>query len=260
MIAQSPDSAYHQNKWDRFSVSFGGFLASYNSDIKVANDQVGLGITIDIEDVLGITSNTFAFRGNASYRFGKRQRNTLSAGYFGIFRSSKKTLERELEIGDEVFPVGTELAVKFNFTIIRAKYDYTFFEDDRVSLGTSFGLFIVPFSLAINTTSFNDHQTKFTAPLPLLGLRSDFRISQKFSLYQSVELLYLTFGNYQGSILDLNMLLEYKAFSNVAFGAGLNSNRLKVNIESENTKIDFFGTMRMEYTGLMLYAKYYINR
>ncbi len=258
-IAQDKDrNSYESKSWDRFSIRLGGFLATYNSDVQVASKQVGLGIILDIEDVLGIKSSTFAFRGEMDYRFGKNQRHLFSAGYFGIFRNASKVLEEELEIGDEVYPVGSELKSRFDFTIIRAKYDYTFFQDSRVSLGASFGLFIVPMSLSVKTINFDDHQTKFTAPLPLIGLRSNFRISEKFYLNQSIEFLYLSFENYTGSILDLNIAVEHKSFKHVGFGLGVNSNRLKINIESEDSPINFYGDIGMDYTGLLIYIKYYL--
>ena len=255
--AQSDTNYLDTPSWDRFSIHLGGFLASYNSGVKIASKQVGLGVLVDVEDILGIRSATFAFRGEAKYRFSKKRKQSLTFGYFGIFRNGSKTLDEELEIGDQVFPIGATIQTKFNFSILRAKYDYTFFEDNRVSLGASFGLFVVPLTLGVKSISYDDHQTRFTAPLPLIGLRSDFRISNKFYLNQSVEFLYLSFSKYTGSILDLKIALEHKSFKNVAFGLGINSNRLTINIEKEDSPIDFYGDIGMDYSGVFLYAKYF---
>lgn len=256
--AQEKENQLESASWSRFSIRLGGFLAANNSGIQVASDQIGVGALIDVEDLLGIRSSTFSLRGEVDFRFGKSRKHLFSAGYFGIFRSASKVLEEELQIGDEVYPVGEELKTNFNFTIIRAKYDYTFFQDSRVSLGASFGLFIVPMSLTLNTSNFDDHHTKFTAPLPLLGLRSNFRISEKFYLNQSVEFLYLSFENYTGSILDLNIAVEHKTFKHFGFGLGINSNRLKIIIEKEDSPINFYGNIGMDYTGMILYAKYFL--
>ena len=57
--------------WNRFSVSLGGFLATYNSGIILGSKQLGLGLQIDIEDALGLKTTTFAFRGRVDYKFGK---------------------------------------------------------------------------------------------------------------------------------------------------------------------------------------------
>ncbi len=257
LLAQDKKPASNENpSWDRFSVSFGGFLASYNSGITFASKQLGLGIKIDIEDALGIEASQLAFRGKAKYNFGKTKKHSATLGYFGIIRNAKKVLEQELDYDGEIFPIGTEITSEFNLTILRAKYDYAFFQDDRVSLGVSFGLFIMPVSLRVNAINNQEKKTQFTAPLPLLGLRSDFKISDKFYLNQSVEVLYLAFTNFTGSLLDLNVALEHRTFDHISFGVGVNSNRLNFNIKKPDSAIGFFGDISMDYTGMLFYAKY----
>jgi len=245
------------DSWERFSVSFGGFLTNYNSGISLGSEQLGIGIHIDIEDALGLKTSMFVFRGNTNYRFGKNRRHTVSFGYFGIYRNAHKILESELEIGDQVFPVGTEIKSKFDLTILRAKYDYSFLQNNHVSLEASFGLFIMPLSFSVKASGPEEQATDFVAPLPVLGLRSDFLITKKLFLRQSVELLLLNIDNFHGRILDLDINVEHKTFNHISFGLGVNSNRLSIKAKGEDyPKIDFFGEIGMEYTGVYIFAKY----
>lgn len=258
-LSQDVDSvSKYPNSWDRFSVSFGGFLASYSSGITIGSKQLGLGVQIDIEDALGIESSTLAFRGRANYKFGKTRRHSTSFGYFGIIRNAKKVLDEELVIGNIIYPIGTELNSKYDLTILRAKYDYSFFQDNRISLGASFGLFIMPVNLTVTAISQEEHKTQFTAPLPLLGIRTDFKITEKLYLNQSVEILYLSFSDFKGGILDLNVALEHKTFEHIAFGLGVNSNRVNMEFKNLDSSVGFFGDIRMDYTGLLFYGKYYL--
>ncbi len=256
--AQNTDSLRNNTQtWDRFSLSFGGFLSSYNSGILFASKQIGVGINIDIEDALGLESTTLAFRGNANYNFGKKSRHSASIGYFGIIRNSTKVLDEELALGNIIYPIGTEIKSQFNLTILRAKYGYAFFKDDRITLGATFGLFIMPVNLTVKALSQSENKTEFTAPLPLLGLRTDFAITRKLFLRQNVEVLYLSIGSFTGSVLDLNVMLEHKTFEHFAFGVGINSNRINISIEKPDSSIAFFGDIKMDYTGLLFYGKYY---
>jgi hypothetical protein len=118
-------------------------------------------------------------------------------------------------------------------------------------------MFIMPVNFSVKAQGKEDQVTKFVAPLPLLGLRSDFLISKKFYLHQTAELLYLNFTNFKGSLLDLAIMLEHKTFKNVGFGFGINSNRVNVTLKDPESKFNFFGDIRMDYTGLLLYARYY---
>jgi hypothetical protein len=256
---QAQDSLRNNsNSWDRFSVNIGGFLATYNSGIAIGSKQLGLGVQIDIEDALGIESSTFAFRGEAKYKFGKTLKHSATFGYFGILRNSRKVLDEELVLGNIIYPIGTEINSKYDLTILRAKYDYAFFQDDRISLGASFGFFIMPVNLTVNALYQEEHKTQFTAPLPLLGIRTDFKITEKLYLNQSVEILYLSFDDFTGGILDLNVAVEHKTFSHIAFGIGVNSNRVNMEFRNQESSANFFGDIRMDYTGLLFYGKYYL--
>ena len=243
--------------WDRLSVGFGAFIAGYNSGITLGSKQLGLGLVIDIEDALGLQTSSFAMRGKVIYRFGKTRKHALTGGYFGINRNAKKTLEDSLQLGGIVYPIGTDLTSKYNITIVRVKYDYSFYQDDRVSLGASFGLFIMPINFSVKAQNQEDQVANFVAPLPLIGIRSDFQITKKFYLHQTAELLYLSFTNFTGGLLDLTIMLEHKTFKNVGFGFGINSNRVNITIKNPDSNIDFFGDIRMDYTGLLLYGRYF---
>ena len=246
-----------ENNRERFSISFGGFLTNYNSGISIGSKQLGIGFHIDLEDALGLKTTTFAFRGNVNYHFGKERKQTVSFGYFGINRNAQKTLDSELEIGDVVFPIGTELTSKFDLTILRVKYDYAFLQNENVSIGASFGLFIMPISFSVITQHFEEQATDLVAPLPVLGLRSDFLITKKLYLRQSVELLLISIDDFQGRILDLDILMVHNTFKHVSFGLGINSNRLNIKAKGKSyPNINFFGEIGMEYTGVYLFAKY----
>ncbi len=43
--------------WDRFSLSVGGFMSGLSSDIILGSQQVGLGLSINPEDALGLHSS-----------------------------------------------------------------------------------------------------------------------------------------------------------------------------------------------------------
>jgi hypothetical protein len=244
---------------ERFSLGLGFFYSADNTGITLGSKQAGLGIVYDLEDALGLNTSSFVFRGDATLKFGKRHRSAVVLNYFGIDRRANKTLEADLVIGDITFPVGTKLDSKFYLSVIRAKYEYTFLQDDRVSLGFSAGLYIVPLSFSVKSGSSEEQSAAFVAPLPVFGLRSDFLITKKLELKESAELLYLKIDNFSGSILDLKLAVEYRAFKHFGFGIGINSNKLSVAAKGEDYPgVDFFGTVKMDYTGAFLSVNIYL--
>jgi hypothetical protein len=186
--------------WERFSFSLGGFLSGMNSDIQLGSQQVGLGVTINVEDALGLETSTLALRSEMEYHFGKRRHQTARLGYFSLFRDARKVLDSEIEIGDETFPVGTEVTSKFNLRIFKGTYDYSIYMDERVKLGVSIGLFIMPISFSTSALGLSEEVADFIAPLPVFGLGANFAITPKLYLKQSIEILYLEISTFKGSI------------------------------------------------------------
>lgn len=260
-----PANLYGQNEksdttiynWERFSVTAGGFITGLNNDLLLGSQRLGVGVVVNLEDALGLETNNVVFRSDATYIFGKRNRHAINAGYFGFFRAATKTIEEELIIGEEVFPVGTEVDSRFDLQIIRAAYNYSYFTDERVKLGASFGLFVMPISFSTTALNSSASATEFTAPLPVLGLNANFAITPKLYFRQRIELLYLSIQEFTGSINDINIRLEYYPWNHFAVGVGYNSFQLNITAEEDGASfIDFIGKIESGYTGLLLYGKY----
>ncbi len=260
-IAQPLDSTgnthnptYH---WDRFSVQLGTFLAYMNSDLSLGSQNLGLGININLEDALGLATSNAVMRGEMEYSFGKRRRSIFHMGYFGLQRKADKILESEIRIGNSTFPIGTEVNSTFNLDIIRATYEYAFFFDERIRLGASLGAYIMPVTFSVGALGRSEEATQFVAPLPVVGILTEFRITPKVSLKENIQLLYLQFSDYKGSISDINIQLEYNPWQHFGFGLGVNSFRFNF-IHDGSGKIfnEFEGSFSTGFTGLLLYARY----
>lgn len=52
-------------------------------------------------------------------------------------------------------------------------YSYSFFQDDRVDLAVSIGVYVMPIDFGVKVSGVLDEggSEKFTAPLPVFGLR-----------------------------------------------------------------------------------------
>lgn len=262
IIAQDTDPIPGQDslvyRWQRFAINLGGFLTTMNSDISLMGTNVGLGINVNLEDALGLSSTTFAIRGEADYNFGSRRRSHVRLGYFGLLRNSSKILESEITIGEETYPIGTEVNTRFDMHIIRGIYHYSFFRDERVNLALSAGFYVLPVSFSIGTDMLIDESANIIAPLPVVGIRNSLLVTPKFQIKQNMEVLYVRTSNFQGSINDLNIWLEYNPFRHWGFGLGYNTFRFYFSTSQElNDTFDFEGSIKTSFSGLLLYGKYF---
>ena len=251
-----PDTSDYS--WERFSFKLGGFVTGLNSDIQIRSQQVGLGVLVNVEDALGLSTSSSVIRSEIQYNFGKTRRHSAKLDYFGLFRQAQKVLDTEIEIGDEIYPIGTEVSSKFNLRIFKGTYAYSFYMDERVKIDASLGLFIMPISFSSSALKSSRETASFTAPLPVVGLGTSFAITPKLYLKQSVEVLYLDISNVKGSIVDVNMRLEYNRWKQFGVGFGINAYRLSIESDNaDNPFFDFKGNVKTGYSGLLFFGKYY---
>lgn len=245
---------------DRFTASFGGFYTGLNSSVIVGIDDLGLGLSLNLEEALGLETSTLVLRGDAKYTFGSKRNKILSLGYIGLIRKASRTLGREIEIGDIIFPAKATIDTKFNLEIYKLSYNWGFFKDDRMRLGVGGGLFLMPIGFSIAANDEESDFFEFIAPLPALGVSTEFYIGPKWTFSQSLDLFYIQFENFQGALTDLNLRLEYRPFKHFSFGAGINSFRLNIVTKDDLfLDLDFKGSIETSYTGVLFYTRYVLK-
>ena len=251
--------------WEKGYLKFGGFVAAFDSDLGFGINNAA-GVTINAEELFGLDTSLIVWRGEAMYRPGKSLRHQLDFTYSAYHRNGQASLSEEIIIDGITYPIGTEIESVFNFDIIRGTYSYAVLQDERMRIALGLGVYAVPleYSLSLTTTGPGGSTTSVggadtTLPLPAVALRGEFQLIPKLFLNASIDAMYLEISDFKGSLLDVNIGLEYRPWKH--FGVGLGYNALSVNVEAEDSSssypgIDFVGTVDVRFTGLLLYAKW----
>jgi len=258
LSAHAADNTVYKLPWEKFNVQAGAFFAALDDKVQVGIG--GAGVIIDVEDVLGMKAHNTVFRIGGSYRIGEERRHRVDLEYFYFNRSSSKTLGQDIIVDNVTFGAGTNVDATFNFQILKAAYSYSFFQDDRMDLAASIGLFVMPIKFDVNASGVGakNAELKFTAPLPVLGLRGDFAITPRWYFRSKVEFFYLEYQNFTGGLMDTNLAVEYNPWKNFGIGFGLENFRVKLSAEGNDyPKIDFNGDVKMQFIGAQLYARYF---
>jgi len=247
-----------EGPWETFNMNLGVFFSAIDSGVGVGVNNVG--IDVDLEEALGLDSSTTAFRIDTFWRFTDNKRHRFDLSWFDIKRDSTKVLEKKIEIGDHEFTAGTTLESTLDFKIFKGSYTYSFFQDDRFDLGVSLGLFVIPIEYDLKSSTGQQQEADtITAPLPVIGLKGDFAITPKLFLKTYIDLFYLEFDDYKGSIINSHIALEYNVFRNVGFGVGFD--HMEVDVEAHKDTdvpgVNFNGNIAFLYTGVMIYTKIY---
>jgi hypothetical protein len=245
--------------WERGSVKFGGFVAAFDSTVGFGVNNAA-GATFNAEEVLDLDDHLTVFRAEAMFRPGTSLRHQLDFTYASYHRDGTATLLEDFNIGDTVFPSGLRVKSVFNFDIIRGTYSYALLQDERMRIALGAGVYAVPlkYSLRDESTGNKAVGTDTTLPLPALALRAEFQLIPKLFLNASIDAMYLEVSDFKGSLLDVNLALEYRPWRHVGFGLGYNGMSVKVEGENNNSNypgVDFVGNVDVRFSGLMLYGK-----
>lgn len=245
--------------WEKLSVSLGGIGALSSSDVRIGTNVLGAGVDIDVEEALGLSTSQGSYRISALYRIGDKRRNMVRLTWFEFKRDGTAVAQERHEIGDIIINPGDTVNTTYNTGYLKADYSYSFFMDDRFNLAVSGGLYVMPIKLSVDAAGVGEEETNITAPLPVVGLNFDFAFSPKWILRQNIDFFYLEIGNYKGAIADFNIAIEWNVWEHWGFGAGVDSFRLGIEAQDEGEDVpgvDFAGSIKTNYLGLMLYVKY----
>lgn len=242
---------------NRLIVDMGWFFLSTDTRIRVDGETAqSIGTDIDFDETFGV-DDTDRFRVDALWRFGKR--HAVHAMYFENNRSGTRALSRDVQFGDEVFPVDATVAANSQFTVAQLSYDYAFLQRPNYELAGGIGVHMLDTGLALETTVTGTGGTidrsisgsaSTQTPLPVVGFRGLWRLSDQVYASAQAQYFYIELDEYEGSLSDLKAQIVWQFARHVGVGVGYNDFRFRFNIDDDG---NFNGRLRTGYGGALLF-------
>jgi hypothetical protein len=235
-----------------FSVSLGAFFTDRDSDTRIDADNGDTGSDVDLEDDLGFDKSDTVFRLDGYWRFAAHHRIDVSA--FDLSRTATKVIDRDITIGDTTFEIDTEVEGDLDLNIYKAAYTWQFLTDESDFLGLTAGLYIADIGTSFSGSGplgLSVESDGVTAPLPVVGLRGEYHLSERWLLRGSAEIFLFEYNEFDGSLYDVFAGIDYGFNDTAAVGLGINTVRLNVGFDGNR----FQGDVDWAYSGAMLYLK-----
>ena len=235
-----------------FSVSLGGFFTDRQSDTRIDGDNGDPGSDIELEDDLGFDKSDTVFRLDGYWRFAAHHRIDVSA--FDLSQTATRVIDRDLTIGDTTFEINTEVNSDLDLSIYKAAYTWQFLNRENSFLGLTAGLYVADIGTSFSGTGqlgLSVESNDITAPLPVIGLRGEYYLTERWLLRGSAEVFYFSYEEFDGSLYDVFAGIDYGFTETFAVGLGLITVRLDVGFEGNRFK----GDVDWGYGGAMLYVK-----
>jgi len=232
---------------DKLRLSAGVFdVFRYDSTVSLTNTSTGLGVSFNPESTLGLDAEQSVLRTDARYRF--NDRHGLAFSWYRISTSANRLLDEEIEWIDDnnneiTIPIDAAVRSSLDYEIIKLAYLWSFYHNDKVELAAGAGLHLasVEIDLDASTTSSGEsaNRAETFLPLPVVTFRLDYNIAPKLAWHVQSEIFSLSTGDIDGTYVDFQAGVEYRAFEHLGLGLGVGSNALKVVDEDHKERFDF---------------------
>jgi hypothetical protein len=240
---------------DTFHIALGTFIVNTDTTLRLDGEAGEQGRDIDWEKNFG-EGDVYRFRLDGYWRFGERHK--LRALVFSSSRSGARTFDEDITWGGETFPASATIDGDFKFSIYELAYEYAFMRRESFELAASFGVHYTDYKASLGATVAGtgaavdrriERGGSIGAPLPVVGVRGTWLLSQTFSIDASGQFFALTYGDIDGDLQNYRVLLNWQPSRWVGLGIGYDHFSFDVDVDSSN----FRGKMDWAYHGPMIF-------
>lgn len=239
---------------DPFNFKLGTFIITSEPTVQLNGDTLR-GDHVNFDEVLGGGDAT-RVRLDGDWRFGDSQRHKLRLIAFNASRDRSKTLEEEINWGDDTYPIDAKLDSEFKFAVLELAYEYAFLRRDNYEVSGSFGLHYTTLdaSLKAQSTTTGDtlnlsNTASVDAPLPVIGARGLWKLPHNFWIDAQAQFFALSIDQYDGSLHDYRLMLTWQPKPWGGIGIGYNGFKIDVDVDGDS----FNGSLDWKYNGPMIF-------
>lgn len=242
---------------ERFRLVAGWFLPAFNTDVRLDGEGSN-GDDVSLGDDLGMDEDQSGALVGFEWRFADRHR--LGASWSSFSQNATRVIDREISIGDEVYPIDAEVRTEWSLDLIPITYSYSFMKREKDEFAGTFGIHWDRISLRFRGSSSLspddiDAESSHSAdlPLPMFGLRYDHHFSDSWSAGIAASYFSIEFGDStleaKGSLYSGRAFAEYRFRGR--YGAGLAMDLFKLDVEADKSSLQ--GEYVYDYWGPQLY-------
>jgi hypothetical protein len=269
-LADSNDDnqVYNQRMDSRYNIWIGGFFPQVESSIRLDSNLASPGDKISFENVLGLEDSKTTLWGGFRWRISRR--NNLEFEFNNLNRNGEiSAISEDLDIGEETIKLGASINTTFDLTLGRISYGFSAIRTQKHELALKAGFHIAGARLKIDARGdilnvdtgmticnpspcqANVETDNYTLPLPHLGLAYNYAFSPKWALRAQGIGFALKVNDIKGSMVELDLDLNYQLSKHVGIGGSIRY--WDLNVEDKGDTI-LRGEFEYKYWGPAFYV------
>lgn len=238
----------HPALQDRWTIQLGAYAPNVHTNAYLNGTGGLVNGAVDFEDELNLADRKTMPTLLASVRLGERWKVEME--YFSLDRSGSRAVSRNISWGDNVYPINTVVGSEFDSDIYRLSGGYSFIKDSQKELGVALGLHVTDFTVSLSAAGVGTQVGETLAPLPTIGVYGAYAFTPKWLLSGRVDYFSLNYDEYDGSLVNLSIGVDYRFTRN--FGVGLGFRHVDYDVEVSKSKYN--GGINYKFTGPVLYG------
>jgi hypothetical protein len=251
------DSDYHPALSDNFFFTAGAFRSDNSFKIRADGTEISpFNEDIDFDDSLGVDNSSTLLNVQLRWNFGKGRKWSLWGQYFANNATGEAALEEDVEWQDVIFREGTFIGAGVKLEVIRAFVGRSFVKNEQHDFGVGIGIHNLDLETYIEgdilvddeTTDFFRGEVSGSQPLPNIGAWYNYSPAKKWLLHGRVDWISANIGDYDGTLWNTNLGVNYQAFRHVGFDLSYQYFELNLTVD----KSDWRGGVDMIYSGPVL--------
>jgi hypothetical protein len=242
---------------DRFYLEVGGFNLAADSNLRLSSSRLG-GTTIDFETDLDLPERATVLFLDAYWRAGRR--HLLHVDFAAIRREGDgRTLNRDIEWGGVVYPVGIRVLGRVDSDYISGTYRFAAYRNDSFEIGPSlgFGYVWVTAGLEVEATvggvgNLVDRENTTGSVTGNLGGYARWWALRRLLFRGDIRYIKIKPEDSEAELVDFSAGLTYYPWPKLGFGAHYSYDKLRYDRGILSSELG--GTYR--YSGFQVLASF----
>jgi hypothetical protein len=222
-------------------IQLAGVWNSFDTSARLDVTRGGIatvGTTIDLEQVFGVPSAQWDFRGDGSWRISKR--NYIDFGYSSLNRSGTRALEGDIVWNGNTYKAGATIDGKFDNYYAYVGWHYDIFKADNIKVWAGLSVAYEHFEIGLSgqaqitnpdgtitkSAVINDYSVGLPAPLIGLGVSGAISKSWTFDFYSRA--IGFSSTDLGGSILETGLSFGWYPTGNFGVVGGVDATKFNL--------------------------------
>ncbi len=230
---------------DRLKLQAGfAHIFSAETTLRLDDSNTGVGTTVDWADTLGGETHKNTPRVDAMFRF--TPRHSVGFSWYRVDRDGFTTVGDRLDIGDITIGIGGQAVSSLDIELWRFFYNWSFYRSDEMEVAFSPGVGLVDFDfrtlsnfvvevdgVPLSRSTTLTEREDLLAPLPSVGLMLNYHMftsyfGKRLRLQVRGDFFWVRVKNYEGSLAEFYVAVEYRLFKYLGIGVGLTRQMIDV--------------------------------